>query len=246
MSPRRVASAVLMALLAAGCSTPGPTFTGPPGTATPLPTQAPSPTPMPATPTPGIAADPPPLALELVAQGLASPVSLAADAAGRLYVNEQAGRVVAIEPSGTLSVVVDLTDRVGAGATEQGLLGLALHPGWPGVGRAFVHYTDLAGHTVLSELTSADGLTLDPASERVILQVDQPYANHNGGQLTFGPDGYLYLALGDGGSGGDPHGHGQDPARCSARSCAWMCRALPATASRPTTRSPPAAVRPRR
>jgi glucose/arabinose dehydrogenase len=100
---------------------------------------------------------------------------------------------------------------VGSGG-ERGLLGLALHPAWPQVARAFVHYTDLAGDTVLAEFASADGVTLAPDSERILLQVDQPYANHNGGQLSFGPDGQLYLGLGDGGSAGDPQGHGQDTA----------------------------------
>jgi glucose/arabinose dehydrogenase len=112
-------------------------------------------------------------------------------------------------------VTLDITDRV-LGDGEQGLLGLAVHPDWAGDGlRAYVHYTDRAGDTVLSEFLVTDFALphrLDSATERVLLRVDQPYANHNGGQLAFGPDGYLYLGLGGGGAGGDPHGHGQNPA----------------------------------
>ncbi len=112
------------------------------------------------------------------------------------------------------SIALDITDRV-LGESERGLLGLVLHPDWPEDGRAFVHYSDLNGDTVLSELAGTqDGEAapvLDPASERVLLTVDQPFANHNGGQLAFGPDGYLWFGLGDGGSGGDPLGNGQNP-----------------------------------
>ena len=88
---------------------------------------------------------------------------------------------------------------------------------WPEDGRAFVHYSDRGsdGDTVLSEFTGMQAgeaaPVLDPASERVLLTVDQPFANHNGGQLAFGPDGYLWFGLGDGGSGGDPLGNGQNP-----------------------------------
>jgi glucose/arabinose dehydrogenase len=151
------------------------------------------------------------VAVALLADGLDAPIGITGDPSGRLLVNEQVGRVTAIETDGSTSLVLDITDRVGSGG-ERGLLGLALHPGWPQVARAFVHYTDAAGDTVLAEFSSADGRTLDAASEQILLQVDQPYANHNGGQLSFGPDGRLYLALGDGGSGGDPQGHGQDVA----------------------------------
>jgi glucose/arabinose dehydrogenase len=101
------------------------------------------------------------------------------------------------------------------GEGERGLLGLVLHPDWPADPRAFVHYSDRNGDTVLSELTgSQDGdaaPVLDPSSELTLLTVDQPFANHNGGQLAFGPDGQLWLGLGDGGAGGDPLGNGQNP-----------------------------------
>ena len=163
---------------------------------------------------PPISDEPPPLDLTQVG-AFNEPIGIATAPEGWLLVNERPGRVMALHPgSGETSVAVDLTDRVRVGG-EQGLLGLVLHPLWPDVPRAFVHYTDEAGDTVLAELAGAqpkDGPpTFDASSQRVMLRVDQPYDNHNGGQLAFGPDGYLYFGLGDGGSQGDPHGHGQDP-----------------------------------
>lgn len=217
----RVLAVVLVALVAA-CG--GPIASGqpsgstarsltPPQAESPEPTPAPTPPPSPA---PTIAAEAPPLALQLVAEGFSSPISLTADATGRIYVNEQAGRVMTVEPDGSKRLFLEISDRV-TGGGERGLLGLALHPAFPGEPRIFAHYTDLAGDTVLSEFGLAPLACpacppiAAPESERMILQVDQPFANHNGGQLSFGPDGFLYLGLGDGGSGGDPHGHGQDP-----------------------------------
>jgi glucose/arabinose dehydrogenase len=122
-----------------------------------------------------------------------------------LYVAEKVGRVVAIRGDGVDGTpVLDVTSEVSLGA-EQGLLGLAFSPD----GRwLYVDLTDTAGDTRV--LAYAMGpRTADPASGREILRVDQPFGNHNGGQLAFGPDGSLYVALGDGGSGGDPQGNGQ-------------------------------------
>ena len=162
----------------------------------------------------GISAEPPALALEEVASGLESPINIATAGDGWLLVNERGGRVVAVSPDGSeTAVALDLRDRV-LGEGERGLLGLVLHPAWPDDPRAFVHYTDRNGGTVLSEFSGASSSgppVLDAESERVLLQHPQPYPNHNGGQLAFGPDGFLYLGLGDGGSGGDPEGNGQDP-----------------------------------
>jgi glucose/arabinose dehydrogenase len=106
---------------------------------------------------------------------------------------------------------VDLSARIRAGG-EQGLLGLAFHPGFAANGRLFVDYTRTGdGATIVSELTAApDHGSANPATERILLTVSQPFANHNGGQLAFGPDGFLYIGLGDGGSGGDPYGNGQN------------------------------------
>jgi glucose/arabinose dehydrogenase len=155
------------------------------------------------------------LAVELVVKGLDLPdgVTNAGDGSGRLFINEQAGKVRVITAGGALSPTpfVDLTSRIKSGG-ERGLLGLAFHPRFASNRRLFVDYTRARdGGTIVSELrASADGSRVDPSSERIILFVPQPFANHNGGQLAFGPDGYLYIGLGDGGSGGDPYGNGQN------------------------------------
>ncbi len=100
-----------------------------------------------------------------------------------------------------------------ANGAEQGLLGLAFHPDYGTNGRFFVHYTDNGGDSVLAEYSvGSDRNVADATSGRVVLRVEQPFSNHNGGMIAFGPDAYLYWALGDGGSGGDPLGHAQNPA----------------------------------
>jgi glucose/arabinose dehydrogenase len=122
-----------------------------------------------------------------------------------LYVAEKTGRVVAIR-DGRVDPrpVLDLSGRVSLGS-EQGLLGLAFSP----EGRyLYVNFTDPAGHTHVVEYRMRDG-EVDPRTRREVLFVEQPFSNHNGGNLAFGPDGYLYIGLGDGGSGGDPFGNGQ-------------------------------------
>jgi glucose/arabinose dehydrogenase len=122
-----------------------------------------------------------------------------------VYIAEQTGRVRALR-GGKLdpTPVVDVADQIVAGG-EQGLLGLAFAPD----GRhLYLDFTDQAGDTQVVELAMR-GRQADPGSQRLVLKVDQPFANHNGGQLAFGPDGMLYIALGDGGGGGDPYGNGQ-------------------------------------
>ena len=153
--------------------------------------------------------------------GLDAPTFLAAlPDADVLLVLEQPGRVRKIV-NGVLEdePFLDLTDRVSAGG-ERGLLGLALNPSFAGDGRFYLHYSarpvpgaDIElGAGVVSEFTRRAGeLTADPSSERRLLVIDQPYSNHNGGMLAFHPsDGLLYIGLGDGGSGGDPQGYGQN------------------------------------
>ena len=153
--------------------------------------------------------------LEPVAAGLDDPIGItnAGDGSGRIFVNERGGRIRVVNADGTLRdrAFVDLSDRIEAGG-ERGLLGVAFHPNFAANGRVFVHYSHVGdGATVISELTaSADRSSADPASERIIFTLDQPFANHNGGEIAFGPDGYLYIGLGDGGSGGDPFGNAQN------------------------------------
>jgi glucose/arabinose dehydrogenase len=129
----------------------------------------------------------------------------------RLFVVEQTGDIRIIKDGALLPTpFLDISTKITAGG-EQGLLGLAFDPDYASTGRFVVHYTDTNGDTHLSQFTvSSDPDVADPASEQVILTADQPYNNHNGGQVLFGPDGMLYLGLGDGGSEGDPQGRGQD------------------------------------
>ncbi|HNY99625.1 MAG TPA: PQQ-dependent sugar dehydrogenase [Anaerolineaceae bacterium] len=147
----------------------------------------------------------------VVANGLTKPVDLADAGDGRIFLVEQGG-IIQLLKDGLIQAVpfLDLRDRVGSGGSEQGLLGLALDPGFLENGRFYVNYTDREGTTAISRFLAAPQATsADPSSEVRLMTVPQPYANHNGGGLAFGRDGYLYIGLGDGGSGGDPRGNGQ-------------------------------------
>jgi glucose/arabinose dehydrogenase len=154
----------------------------------------------------------PRLDLELAVGGLERPVDLVtAPGDSRLYIVEQRGRIRVVD-HGRLrrEPFLDISDRVSNG-NEQGLLSLAFHPRFASNGQLFVNYTDRDGNTnVVRYRVSADRRIADPATATRILFVDQPYANHNGGHLLFGPDSMLYVPLGDGGSAGDPHGNGQN------------------------------------
>jgi glucose/arabinose dehydrogenase len=144
--------------------------------------------------------------------GLASPIGLFESPMvdGRLYVIEQAGAIRTIQDGELLAQpFLDIRGRVGARANEQGLLGMAFHPNYADNGYVYIHYNDLNGDTVIARFDSdPDGA--DPSSEVKLLGVSQPYANHNGGEIVFGPDGYLYIGLGDGGSAGDPQRNAQN------------------------------------
>lgn len=137
------------------------------------------------------------------------------DGSGRLVVVEQGGRVRSFpnqETTATTRTFLDISTRVNAGG-EEGLLGLAFAPDFASSGSVFVHYSAASPRrSVISRFqrSAADPQVLDPASEAVVLEVAQPFANHNGGMLAFGPDGLLYIALGDGGSGDDPQNNGQN------------------------------------
>ena len=200
-----------------GTPIPSPTVTTP----APTPTAAPAST-VASTPTlaPAVSTPQPPVegayGLEEVGAGFAKPLYLAyapGDAGERLFIVEQNG-TIAILSNGRRQepLFLDIRSRVGSRANEQGLLSMAFDPEYAANGIFYVNYTDKGGTTVVARYrVSADNPdAADVDSEEVLLRVGQPYGNHNGGQIKFGPDGYLYIGMGDGGSGGDPQGHGQN------------------------------------
>lgn len=214
-----------LVLVAAACSgdTPAvPTTTSAPGTVgttsttVPAATSTPEPTTATTTGTTTTLPPPPPLGdvhldLELVSDGFEQPVLVTSRPGDdRLIVLEQGGRVVALDPgSGEVQVVLAIEDLV-RWSGEQGLLGLAFDPQDPD--RFIVHYSAGDGSTMVSayEIDPATGVA-DPGSARQILTIPQPARNHNGGMIAFGPDGYLYIGLGDGGGANDVYDNGQNP-----------------------------------
>jgi glucose/arabinose dehydrogenase len=190
----------------------------PPATENPVrPAQAP------ASPSPAPSAAPALPALEElrlrlvpVAAGLDRPVFVthAGDGSGRLFIAEKGGVVRVLEKGKLLSgPFLDLRGRVLSRGSEQGLLGLAFAPDFGSSGYLFVDYIDLSGNSVTSRFrVTGNPNVADPSSEFKVLGIDQPAANHNGGMLAFGPDGYLYIGTGDGGGAGDRYGNGQNPA----------------------------------
>src|SRR5215210_5060598 len=152
------------------------------------------------------------LAVEQVASGLDQPVYLTAPTGdSRLFIVEQAGRIRIVENGRLLPTpFLDISARVRSGG-EQGLLSVAFHPQYRSNGFLFVNYTDNNGDTRIERYTvSANKNAADPRSAKRILSIDQRYSNHQGGLNLFGPDGMLYIGMGDGGSQGDPHGNGQN------------------------------------
>ncbi|MEW6651171.1 MAG: PQQ-dependent sugar dehydrogenase [Chloroflexota bacterium] len=223
---------LILILILTSCSPPGeqetpapllptsPPPTLPPATpeATLPPAAAESPTVPQPTPTEVATAagfpDPAGFEWRLVAERLRRPTDMADPADG-------SGALLALEQPGLIRVIIDgvvqerpflnLTDRVGATSSEQGLLGIALDPEYAENGIFYLNYTDLDGNSVISRFRrAADGMSGDPQSEQVLLSIEQPYANHNGGDLEFGPDSFLYIGLGDGGSAGDPQRRAQN------------------------------------
>lgn len=148
----------------------------------------------------------------LIANGLFRPVDVqpAFDGSGRLYIIEKYG-VIRIYEDGQLQSesFLNISDRVNDSGNEMGLLGLAFHPDYEQNGFFYVNYTGAGGDTFISRFQTNNN-AVNAASETILLTVAQPYPNHNGGAVVFGPDGYLYLALGDGGLAGDPHKNGQN------------------------------------
>jgi len=132
----------------------------------------------------------------------------------KLFVTEQKGRIISFpigQEAAHADVYLDIRDRVSDAGNEEGLLGLAFDPDFDSNGHFFVYYSAAQPRRSVVSRFTANGSMADPESELVVMEVPQPFQNHNGGQIAFGPDGMLYIGLGDGGSGGDPQGNGQDP-----------------------------------
>jgi glucose/arabinose dehydrogenase len=154
------------------------------------------------------------LAAVVVAEGLESPLLVTAPAGDdRLFIVERPGRIRILRSGQLLDApYLDIVDRVGTGG-ERGLLGLAFHPDFAANGYFYINYSDRDGNTRVERYSAgADPDHADPASAKLVIAIDQPYANHNGGMIAFGPDGMLFIGMGDGGSGNDPHGNGQNRA----------------------------------
>ncbi len=148
-----------------------------------------------------------------IASGITAPTDIesARDGSGRLFFVQQNG-IIRIFRNGALlpAAFLDIRSKTRA-MNERGLLGLAFPPGFAQSQRFYVNYTDLNGDTVIAQYkVGASPDQVDASSETILLHIDQPFENHNGGRLQFGPDGYLYVGMGDGGSGGDPFGNGQN------------------------------------
>ncbi|MGH3142773.1 MAG: PQQ-dependent sugar dehydrogenase [Gaiellales bacterium] len=146
-----------------------------------------------------------------IARGFEQPVYVAATPSepARLYVVEQPGRIFVLE-KGKRRPFMDIRGRVGSDGSEQGLLSMAFHPNYGKNRRFYVNYTDTSGDTRVVEFRS-DGRRARLGTARELLFVNQPFSNHNGGHVQFGPDGKLWVGMGDGGAGGDPQNNGQNP-----------------------------------
>lgn len=162
--------------------------------------------------------DIPDISLTLTASGFSHPLGIthAGDGSGRMFIVEQGGLVKIIKSGVTLTTpFLDMAGLLKSASGEQGLLGIAFPPGYGAAKpHVYVNYTGIqgVGDTVISRFTVAGNPdAIDPASAQTVMTVVQPFANHNGGQLAFGPDGYLYIGLGDGGGSGDPYKNAQNP-----------------------------------
>ena len=216
LSPTQVSPTTVAAIPTA---TPGPSpetptetaLTATPASADPSPTNPPDPTPT----LPELR----PLQVERAFRNLdfRGLTNLTQPSAGddRLFITEQSGRILTFADDQDVAeahVFLDIRDRVNDSGSEEGLLGIAFNPQYDENGYFYVYYSASGPRrSVVSRFAlGADGQTADPDSELVIMEIEQPYANHNGGQLAFGPDGFLYIGLGDGGAAGDPMGHGRN------------------------------------
>jgi glucose/arabinose dehydrogenase len=150
----------------------------------------------------------PKLVLKQIAAGLDQPLAITNAGDQRLFVTEQPGEIVIV---GRSTPFLDIRSLVSC-CNERGLLSVAFHPRFQVNGLFYVDYTNLNGDTVIARYSTSpvDPNRANPNSAEILLTIPQPYANHNGGQLQFGPDGYLYIGMGDGGSGGDPENRAQN------------------------------------
>ncbi|MFV5694067.1 PQQ-dependent sugar dehydrogenase [Flavobacterium sp. LB3P122] len=153
------------------------------------------------------------IALETFASGFTSPVEITNAGDSRMFVVEKVGKIKILNANGTTNTTsfLDITGQVSTGS-EQGLLGLAFHPNYSANRVFFINYTNLSGNTVIAKYTvdSGNPNIANASSGSIILIIVQPYANHNGGSLKFGPDGFLYIGMGDGGGAGDPENRAQN------------------------------------
>lgn len=149
--------------------------------------------------------------LELFVEGLSTPVELTHAGDERLFVVEKGGSIKIVNPDGSVNPTpfLNISSLVSNGS-EQGLLGLAFPPDYQTTGRFYVNYTNTSGNTVIARYTVSEDPNVANPDGTILLTINQPYTNHNGGSLHFGPDGYLWISTGDGGSGGDPQGNGQN------------------------------------
>ncbi len=150
--------------------------------------------------------------LESFGPSFNSPVEIKNAGDERLFVVEKSGKIKILNPDGSVNSTpfLDIEDRVSTNANERGLLGLAFHPNYPENPFFFVNYTNNNGATTISKFSVSTNQDIANDSETILLIINQPYANHNGGCINFGPDGNLYIGMGDGGSGGDPQNYSQN------------------------------------
>lgn len=151
------------------------------------------------------------IALQSFATGFSSPVEITHPLNdSRLFVVQKGGQIRILNSNGTINATPFLTVTGLSSGSEQGLLGLAFHPNYATNGTFFINYTNTAGDTVIARYTVSANPNIANTTATILMTIDQPFANHNGGCLKFGPDGYLYIGMGDGGSGGDPNGYAQN------------------------------------
>lgn len=153
------------------------------------------------------------IAVQQFATGFNDPVEIVHAGDSRLFVVQQSGQIRVLNSNGTVNATnfLNVQPLISTGS-ERGLLGLAFHPQFATNGFFYINYTNTAGNTVIARYTRsiANQDVADPSSAQILLTITQPFSNHNGGCLRFGPDGYLYIGMGDGGSGGDPQNNGQN------------------------------------